>query len=74
MAKKIIKGIGKIGGGLVGSALFGGKKKKAATPIEGQPIVTPLNQAAVKRDPRKRPQRSTLGGTVLGELSGTLGG
>lgn len=53
MAKKILKGVGKLAGGVVGSViggkLLGGKKKKSAAPTGG-PIVMPLpDDEAVKR-------------------------
>lgn len=75
MSKKILKAPFKAFGsvGNVVAATFGAKKKKAAAPVEGQPIVTPLNQTTTRREPRRRP-RATLGGTVIDDRSSTLGG
>lgn len=55
MAKKILKGVGKLAGGVVGgvigSKLFGGKKKAAK---DGGPIVMPLpDDEAVKLAKRR---------------------
>lgn len=63
MAKKIFKGI--LG--------IGGKKKKAAEPVEGQPIITQLSPEATQKG-RRLPPRSRLGGTIFGDLTNTLGG
>lgn len=77
MAKKIVKGVGKLAGGVVGGVLgLGGKKKKSAAPIEGQPIITPLAEnTETGQILRRRAKQSPLGAsTILGGLSGTLGG
>jgi hypothetical protein len=75
MAKKVLKGLKKVSGiGIVGTHLgLFGKKKKAAAPVDGQPIVTPLNAAAA--DPKRRAKLRAPGpGASSSILSDTLGG
>ena len=77
MAKKILKGVGKLALGTVGMALgIGGKKKKAAP--EAGPRVMPLADdekvmAAKRADILRQRQRSGRASTILGGGE-TLGG
>lgn len=84
MAKKIIKGVGKVAkfaiGGLIGSQLFGGGKKESAEPAETDgPVVMPLADddkiaAAKKKAIAARLQRGGRQSTILSNDSDTLGG
>jgi hypothetical protein len=83
MAKKILKGVGKVAklaiGGLIGSSLMS-KSKKADTPAEPDgPIVMPLAdddkiKAAKRRAIATQMQRGGRSSTLLTGDSDTLGG
>lgn len=73
VAKKVFKSVGKLATGAVGTILGVGKKKKAAAePIEGQPIITPLAADTETGRRLRRKARTPLGGGSI--LSDTLGG
>ena len=65
MAKKILKSV---------SGIFGGKKKKAAAPVEGQPIITPLDGAEGSRPGDKFRRKKAAAQISQTILSQTLGG
>lgn len=78
MAKKILKGVGKLALGTVGGLLgIGGKKKKGK--VEEGPIVMPLADDEAVRNARKKSiatqmKRGGRSSTILSDPGSTLGG
>lgn len=65
MGKKILK--------VASLGLIGGKKKKKEEPVEGQPIITPLDTSDARRKRNVRRPNTLLGDISSGQNE-TLGG